>query len=238
MDRILQEDFEKVSENGGIYQIADPNIKVMNVSVIQDGKQVLSPTAIDSWNDTKEALRILGTGRSSEGYIFEVIVSNVTISMLVTGFEAYTKKRVIELEQEGIKPDLDAFFGASELGKEQLEQYQKEADKEDVTFLQYLVKKRYVNFQDYEKCKEVFNKIFGIKFGAIGCTSQVLEKLQKFIIFRHRIIHVSALEAILNQLKVPPEDPIFSNKILSEEAIRIFDLFINKLHKATLQKRN
>jgi hypothetical protein len=225
-----------VGEDGSIYQIGDKNVDVMNVSIFQGGKQMLSPTAINSWSDTKKALEILETGESKEGYVFELIVSNITISILVTGFEAYAKKRTIELEKEGIKPDTTAFFTNSE--KEKLELYQKEAEKENLTLLQYLAKKRIINFQSYKQCKRAFNKIYGIKFGSIGCDSNRLSKLQEFITFRHRIVHASALTGILNQSKVPPEEPVFSNKILSEEAIGIFDFFINKLHEATLQKRN
>lgn len=225
----------RVGEDGSIYQIGDVSVDVMNVSIFQGGKQILSPTAINSWSDTKKALEILETGESKEGYVFESIVSNITISMLVTGFEAYTKKRAIELEKEGIKPDTTAFFANSE--EEKLELYNKEAKEENLTLLQYLAKKRIINFQSYEQCKRAFNKIYGIKFGDIGCDSNTLNKLQEFINFRHRIIHVSALTGILNQSKVPPEEPVFSNKVLSEEAIGIFDLFINKLHEATLKKR-
>lgn len=225
-----------VGEDGIIYQIGDKDVDVMNVSVFQGEKQIISPTAINSWRDTKKALEILETGESKEGYVFESIVSNITISILVTGFEAYTKKRAIELEKEGVKPDITALFSDSEQKK--LELYQKEAREKGLTLLQYIAEKKIINFQNYKECKRAFNKIYGIKFGSIGCESSMLKKIREFIAFRHRIIHVSALTKMLNQSRVPPEEPIFSNKKLSEEAIGIFNLFVNKLHEATLQKRN
>ncbi|MCX6734077.1 MAG: hypothetical protein NTX63_04705 [Candidatus Peregrinibacteria bacterium] len=226
----------QADKNDKIYQIGDESTEVMELEVFEDGKQMLSSTAINSWRSTKKALEILETGKSDEGYIYESIVANLTISILVTGLEAYSKKRILELEREGTIPDTEAYFSDSEKEK-WLEKFKKEAGEKKITLLQYIVEKRVINFQNYENNKRTFNKIFGIGFGSIGCRSDELKKLKTFITFRHRIIHVSALTGILNQLKVPPEKPIFSNKKLSEEAIGIFDLFIEKLHEATLQKK-
>jgi len=93
------------------------------------------------------------------------------------------------------------------------------------------------NFQNYQKCKLAYNKAYQIRFGDLGLQSSTLEKINKFIIYRHRIIHVSALLGMLNQAEVPPEEPVFPKKELASEAIREFDNFIERLHEATLKLR-
>lgn len=225
----------QVGQDGSIYQIGDEHIEVTNIRFNQGRKQILISTAINSWRDTKKALEILETGKSDKGYVYESILSNLAISILITGFETYTRKRIIELEKEGINSYTSAFFSDSE--KKKLKLFQKESKKNDLTLLQYIVENKVINFQNYKQCKRAYNKIFKISFGSIGVESNKLKKMQEFIAFRHRIIHVSALTGIMNESKVPPEEPIFSNKELLDEAIIIFDQFISKLHEATLQKR-
>ena len=72
----------------------------MGASFYKGGKPILQPTAIDAWKETIKATEILGTGKSDQGYIFETAVTNLTLAVLVTGFEAFTKKRFLEIEQE------------------------------------------------------------------------------------------------------------------------------------------
>lgn len=72
----------------------------------------MQPTAIDSWKETVKAIEILGTGKSDQGYMFETTVTNLSLAILVTGFEAFTKKRFLEIEQEGIKPNIDAIVNS------------------------------------------------------------------------------------------------------------------------------
>jgi hypothetical protein len=94
-----------------------------------------------------------------------------------------------------------------------------------------------VNFQNYEKCKRAYNKAYGLKFGEIHIASKDLEFLQRLIKYRHRIVHISPLLGMLNQPEVPPEEPVFSNKKLGNDALKCFDTFITKLHDATLRLR-
>ncbi len=43
----------------------------------------------------------------------------------------------------------------------------------------------------------------------------------------------------LNQSESPPEEPVFPKKELANEATKTFDMFITKIHEATLKlKRN
>jgi hypothetical protein len=201
----------------------------------------LKPTAIDAWKETIKAAEILATGKSDQGYIFETAVTNLTLTVLVTGFEAFAKKRFLEIEQEGIVPDVEAvvnsFFPRKEREAGIGAILKAEAEDAKRTVLQLIVERDNINFQNYQKCKLAYNKAYGIKFGELGLRSSITEKINKFILYRHRIIHVSALLGMLNQPEVPPDEPVFPKKELAAEAINTFDDFIQKLHGATLLLR-
>jgi hypothetical protein len=102
----------RVGKNGAVYEIGDKGVQVTELRLTLDGKPILRPSAIDAWNATIQAVTILDSGTSSEGYIFEVVVSNLTLSVLVTGFEAYMKTRFAELEREGIDANIEALLNA------------------------------------------------------------------------------------------------------------------------------
>jgi hypothetical protein len=222
---------------GEIMQIGDDGVEVMEARVFSNGKYVLEPTAIEAWNSTIKAVDILQSGASEKGFIYEVVQSNVSISTLVTGFEIYTKKRCLELEKEGIKPDLDALvnrvFSNNERDNNEPENLRKKVEAIGKTLFEEIIQNK-VNFQSYDECKRVYSKAYGIRFGELGLNSDELTNLQKTIQFRHRIIHVSPLLSIVNQSEVPPKEPIFSNKDFAKNSIVLFDKFIQLLHKATL----
>lgn len=229
----------RVGKDGSIFQVGDVGVEVMGVSVYQSGKPVLQPTALDAWKSTVESVSVLFGGSSEKGHIFDVVVSNLTLSILVTGFEAYCKTRFLELEQEGIKPDMavlvSRFFSQEERDVGEPDVIASEAEANHVSFLQKIIEKRRINFQNYEECKRAYNKAYGLKFGEIGIASNDLEFLQRLIKYRHRIVHVSPLLGMLNQPEVPPEEPVFSNRKLGNDALKCFDIFITKLHNATLR---
>ncbi len=229
----------RVGKDGGIYEIGGAGIEIMGATVYKGGKPVLQPTAIDAWKETIKATEILGTGKSDQGYIFETAVTNLTVAVLVTGFEAFTQKRFLEIEQEGITPDIDAvvnsFFPRKEKDAGIAAMLKSEAEDAQKTVLQLIVERDRINFQNYQKCKLAYNKAYEIKFGDLGLQSSTIEKIKKFILYRHRIIHVSALLGMLNQPEVPPDEPVFPKRELAAEAINEFDNFIEKLHEATLK---
>jgi len=231
----------RVGKDGGIYEIGGAGIEIMGVSVYKGGKPVLQPTAIDAWKETIKATEILGTGKSDQGYIFETAVTNLTLAVLVTGLEAFTKKRFLEIEQEGITPDIDAvvnsFFPHKERDAGIAEILKAKAGDTQKTVLQLIVERDSINFQNYQKCKLAYNKAYEIKFGDLGLQSSTVEKIKEFILYRHRIIHISALLGMLNQPEVPPDKPVFPNKELAADAIKEFDCFVGKLHEATLKLR-
>ena len=83
-----------------------------------------------------------------------------------------------------------------------------------MSFLEVCIKN---NFQNYEQCKDAYNRAFGVKFGDIGFPNIQLEKLRKFLRYRHRIIHQSSLMTILNQPESPPEELVFCKLSLAQE---------------------
>lgn len=231
----------RVGKDGRIYQIGDQGIEVMGVSFYQAGQPIVLPTAKEAWGETVKAIEVLATGQSTEGYIFEVVVTNLTLAILTTGFEAYTKKRFLELEQEGLSPDtgavIDAFYTKKEREAGINALLESEATDAGISVLQHIVSRDAINFQNYHNCKRAYNKAYGIKFGDLNLSSNTLESLQSYIRYRHRIIHVSASLGMLNQEKVPAEEPVFPKKETAENARECFSEFIEALHQATLSLR-
>jgi len=231
----------RVGRDGNIYQVGDDGVQVMGISVFQGNHPILQPTAIEVWKSTLQAIDILGTGESKKGFIYEVVVTNLSIAILVTGFEAYTRTRFLELKGEGIQPNTEAiinsFYSKKERAAGAIAILTEEANTLNITTINLIVSNRVIDFQNYGKCKLAYNKAYGIKFVELGLTTQAFEQLQKFLKYRHRIIHVSPLEAMLNQADVPPEEPVFSKKELLQIAQKCFEEFIEKLHSATLQLR-
>ena len=89
-----------------------------------------------------------------------------------------------------------------------------------------------------ENCKRAWNLGYEIRFGTdLELPSQLLERLQRLLAYRHRIVHVSPLIGLLNHPKVPPEDPEFSGPVFLEAAEKTFERFIEALHRRTLELR-
>jgi hypothetical protein len=231
----------QVDRNGNIIQLGDEGVEIMQPQIIVGGEKILDPTAINSWQDTLRAIDILKTGKSDEGYIYEVVVCNFIISSLVTGFETYSKKRFIELEKEGINPNIDELidriFSSYEKNEIDLPNKLKEkAEEKGVSYLEIIAQEK-INFQNFDECKRAFNKAYNLIFGNIIEDTNKINELRQFIKYRHRIVHVSPLETILNNNN-PSEDPIFSNEDLTSEAINVFSYMINQIHNASLKLRN
>jgi hypothetical protein len=231
----------RVGKDGSVFQVGDHSVEVMGISVFQGGVSVLQPTAIEAWKETLKATEILSTGESAQGYIYEVVVTNLTLAILVSGFEAYSKKRLVELELEGVNPNtsnlINSFFPKKEREAGIAKLLEEEAKEQSKTVLQVIDERNIINFQSFQKCKLAYNKAYGIKFGELDLPAATIAKLQKFIKFRHRIIHVSPSMGMLNQPEVPPEEPVFPKKELALEARQIFDQFIEQLHNSTMKLR-
>lgn len=238
---ISQKKFQ-IGEDGKVVQVGDEGVEVMALSVYENGKQTLKPSALDNWKNSIFSVEKLINGTSIEGYIFESIVANQALSILITGFETYSKARFRELEQEGIKPELEELVAKLFSLKKQ-EAIKAAVVKDNLVLIEYLVNgkkgKGLINFQDYALCKKVFKITYDIDFDELNIASKDVSKIKKVFNFRHKIIHVSPLSGMLNQDEVPSEDPIFSNKKFVVGTLAIFDDFIKKLHATTLRlKRN
>lgn len=232
----------RIGEDGSVYQVGDEGVNVMGINVYVSGKPVLQPTALEAWNSSIEAIKVLLTGSSPSGYLYESVCTNLTIVMLVTGFEMYCKRRFLEIEDEGIAANFDGliskFLSNAERESGESHVITEEAAANGISPAKKLISQGRIDFQNYDRCKTAFNKGFGIKFGeSLGVSNKLLEELQRLIGFRHRIVHVSPLLGMLNQDRVPPEEPVFPNRQYADKVVKIFDEFIRGLHAATLRLR-
>jgi len=69
----------------------------------------------------------------------------------------------------------------------------------------------------------------------MGVSNSILRDVQRFIEWRHKIIHSKGDWAIINFEELPQAKPIFTNKDLAIKGLNIFQKFINELHKRTLE---
>lgn len=231
----------RVGSDGSIFQIGDVGVEVMGVRIRQAGTPVLAPTAIEAWSETLKAVDVLGKGKSDQGFLFETALAAVTLSVLVTGLEAYAKTRFVEIEAEGIAADFtetfNAFASRAERESSRLEELKAEAAASGKSLLRAIVDAGRINFQSYDQLKRAFRSAYGIKFGEVGVDSQTLTALKQFIRYRHRIVHVSPLLGMLNDDMVPSEAPVFANRALTESAVKCFSDVVAALHRASLDLR-
>lgn len=231
----------RIGKDGKIYSVVGSNASVARVSLFQAGKMILQASAIETWRETVEAVNTLATNQSSQSFTDVAIVANLTLASLVTGFEAYAQKRFIELEGEGIAPNIDAiiatFFPDSRRRAEISKLLEDQAVASHKSPMKCIVDHGTINFQNFRRCKIAYNKAYGVKFGHMNVPTNTLKDLQAYIGYRHKIVHVSPLLTVLNQDKIPPEQPIFPNMALANAAKQSFQHFIGQLHRATLNLR-
>ena len=231
----------RVASDGSVVQLGSQGVRVMGVRVQRGGEVLLAPTAIEVWQSTLQAVEVLWTGKSDQGFIFETLQATTTLSMLVTGLESYGKTRLLEVETEGITPDAEAVFTAfaskAERESSSLVELRAEATSSGKTALAVVAENARINFQNYEDLKRAFRAAYGIKVADLGIASEALAELKRFIGYRHRVVHVSPLLALLNQDKVPPEEPVFANQELANRAVEVFRTMVQALHTATLGLR-
>ncbi|MCO8127631.1 hypothetical protein NHL50_10475 [Acidimicrobiia bacterium EGI L10123] len=233
----------QVASDGSVVEVGGPGVEVMGARMYRAGTETSSPSAIDTWSDTRSAADTLLDGESTAGYLLEVVAANAVLGMLVTGFETYTSGRFVELDDEGVPLDFGsvaaAFLSAEE--RSRMKAGNRTALEEDA------IRRRIsrsaaladrINFQNYANAKKAFNRGYGLRFGDLtNTTSQRLERVQRLIKYRHRVAHVSPLLGLLNGPECPPEEPFFANRDTMREATREFDLFIRDLHDSTLGLR-
>ena len=85
----------------------------------------------------------------------------------------------MELDEEGIAPDLDSLLKISGLD---VEATLARAQSNGTTLLQYLIKlENGINFQNFDRAKKAFNKVYGLKFGEIGARGDEIARLRDFL---------------------------------------------------------
>jgi hypothetical protein len=229
-----------LAEDGSIVEVGSGT---RGVRAYSSGGTLVSPPAIALWRDTLEAVRILLEGESPEGFAYEAVVSNAALGMLATGFETYCQERFTEIDHEGVSCDavgvLRRFANAEE--REQLAHGQtpevlaEAAAKRESPVFSLVTR---VNFLNYEACKDAYRVGYALKFGEhLGVTSQVLERVQRLLRYRHRVVHISPLLGMLNAPNVPPEEPEFASRAFAESARSTIDELVQALHTATLRLR-
>ena len=229
-----------VGRDGKVYEIGGEGVEVSSNWLYIGDQLVLVPTAIEFWDDSVRVVELLLSGESKEGYIYEVAVASLVLSTVVTGFEAYTKRRFIELESEGISANTNALIKRF-LSKEEIKtgldrDIKLESEKIEKPVSVYLAEKGRINFQNYDACKTAYGKAYGLYFGNIGLNSKILAPLQRYIRYRHRVVHVSPLIPFLDNPRESKE-LVRPNRELALEVLTCFKSFIEHLHRATLELR-
>jgi hypothetical protein len=225
----------RVTRSGDIVQIGDHGVEVLQPTIFENDTLVLEPAAIESWHGVIRSADVLLSGQSESGYMFDVVQCNSIIVGLVTGFEWYCRKRFAELEEEGSIPDVKDLIEIASLRIPSVDELDNEAKQSGMSLTRYLVDvQNVINFQDYVMAKRVYNKTYKLKFGEIGIDGNHLDRLRKFILYRHRIVHVSPFLTPLSQPSELRKTADFPSRKLAHEAIEVFSQFISHLHEATL----
>ncbi len=229
----------RIGKNGTLFQIGDEGVEVAWYRVRESGRDILVPTAKEIWDFTIIKIDILIEGCKLKDFLFESTLVQQCLVMLVTGFEVYMKERYLEMESEGREPNIEALtktFIKRQSVKEEIADYSKVTG---ISLFKSILELRrgkgLINFQNWEECKTAYNKGYGIKFGEIpDLKSGILNNIQKYIEFRHKIIHSKDNMTMLNFDKVPPDEPIFAKKEFIEQVRDDFIEFGNKLHSVTI----
>ncbi len=230
----------RVGQDGHIYEIGDEGVQVMGVTVVQGGQTVLQDTALDSWSAVVQGVKLLlENSKNPAGYLFEVVIVNQVLVMLATGFETYCKRRFLEMEMEGRAIDFDKlarrFHSKREIEKGLIDALLKDASEQRKTPSLLMIERGRIDFGNYDNCRRAYSTAYSISFGKdLNVSNQLLEFIQRIIQYRHRIVHISPMIAMLNQGQVPPDEPVFSKTELGQEALDKFAKFIRTLHEATL----
>lgn len=230
----------RVGEDGWIYTIGDAGFTVTNYSVARGERLALEPTAIQAWDATQRAVGLL-VERDAVTADLEAVTANVATVMLVTGFESYTRRRFLELEDEGIPANFEKLaptvFSRAERDKGLIGALKDMAAQESVTPVRMLVRQRRIDFQNFNRCRRAYRQAYELRFGLLdGITNRTLEDIRRAIDHRHHVVHVSPLLPVVNQL-AHDEEPIWASKAYAIQAIRCFADFVKALHSATLAIR-
>lgn len=225
----------RVDSKGVAHHLGDNSDTMAMVHVAENGELIIQPTAIEVWKETLLALDSLSTGKSSTDRYYQGVVSNVSIVMLVTGFEAYTKRRFLEIEDEGINPRINKVIQTFLRDPDFIQEIKNQASEQSLSMLRVIVSRKKVNFQSFDDAKKAYNKAYSIQFGNLGISSDDIAEIKRFFKYRHKIIHVHPAMSILNVEEAGIKEQIKSDKELVEKAKTLFNNFIVSLHNKSLE---
>jgi hypothetical protein len=228
----------RVGKDGAIYQLGDKGIQVGFYAVRVGTETVLEPTAYEGFQFQMEKIQVLLRNCKTGDFLFESIVVQQMIVMLTTAFEVYSRTRFIELEKEAKTANIDALCNRFVPGKYRQPfrvEVRERAKEEKRTELEVFLDKRAISFQDWESFKDAYSKGYGLRIGEIGIPNQALVDIQKFILWRQRIIHSRGDQTMINSHEVPPAQPIFTNKELAEKGLCVFRTVVDRFHEYTLK---
>jgi hypothetical protein len=167
--------------------------------------------------------------------LFKSTLAMQCIVILVTGFEAYTRSRFAEIEKEGKNPNIDALlkrFDPHGDSKKEREEYINETGGSILSsILEIRNGKGLINFQNFEQCKDAYNKCYGIKFGELWNVGLTLSRIQNYIKYRHACIHNKGIPTIGYDTK---GYHILVDIPQVEEAASDFSYFVETLQVETL----
>lgn len=227
-----------VHESGMIEELG---AGVMAARMYSGGLPIFAPSALDSWSDVREAIRVLLTG-SSPDTMYPMLVANQIISILNTGFESFAKTRFIELEREGWLGDfaeLSQEFLPNQVRQQERAAIVAAARQTGRTPVWLFTEKRRIDFGDYDAARRAYKAAYGLRFGIdLGLANKDLKGLQRYIQYRHRIVHLSPIMGFLNPAEMAHgEEAVVSGLSEGLRAIELFERFIDAFHRATLRIR-
>jgi len=226
-------------KNGSYILVGDEGVDVRAVYIKIGRRVIVEPSAIEIFNFSIERVKVLLQSCKGD-FLFETTCVQAGIVLLVSALEAYFKKRFLELEQEGWKPNLDelfrSIFSSKYLESRKNEIFEK-AQSEGKSVIEILVEEGYVNFQNLDECKRAFSSCYELKLGEIFKEKpRLIEKIRRIISYRHKIVHSGRDVTVLNYEEVSEKPPIFSSMELLKEAMQDIIEFVNTFHEKTTPK--
>ena len=167
--------------------------------------------------------------------LFKSTLAMQCIVILVTGFEAYTRSRFAEMDKEGKEPNVGALlkrFDPKGYSKKEREEHRNATGGSELSgVLEIRNGKGLINFQNFQQCKDAYNKGYGIKFGELWNIGLTPRRIQNYIKYRHATIHSKGVPTIGYDTK---GYPLLVDIPQVEEAASDFSCFVEALHVETL----
>lgn len=229
----------RVDKFGKIIRIGDTGVKVKSVMIQSQGQIILEPKAKEIFDFGIERIDLLIKNGKISDFLFETTISQQVIVMLTSLFEVYMKTRFLELEHENYSVNLEELyfkFVPKSYRDKFVKDVQSRTEDGKSELSVFINDKIQINFQSWEYSKKAYKSGYGIKLSDYATNPQDIEQIQKFLKWRHMIIHSKQDCSLLNIMEVPPKEPIFSNIDLAKKGRDLFVDFIKNFHDSTLKK--